>query len=274
VSKKGKNAESTEATSHPIYTMIADRVRALCAGLQPVLDALTTAERAIVDEFDVFVRNGNRTAYNLDGLAFSSAKIEHLKTGGEALTYSTMEGRRVDDILYAVLDHLSRFVYPASERQDVNQAGPNTGKPKLNHRRAERDKWITSLGYVKTDVGKGKRNLFGDAFQDLKDQLETLIPERFDGTERPSTALQQMPLITPTRLSGSQVIYLNVYRPTADAEKIASCVALVKLFLKDGFTFQRNKDSGVVKGEIASFYDKLLGESLDVVEETREAQAA
>lgn len=142
----------------PIFSLIADFVSTL--GITPeAREAVAKADSSVVDEYDVFPRSGNRTAYNLDQLAASSARMERLIDGrdGWAHTYSTMKGRRVDDIIYVSLDHISSFVFPPTARDDKGK----DGKPKMQSHRADRDRWIQSLGYAKTEVGKGKRNLFG-----------------------------------------------------------------------------------------------------------------
>lgn len=239
---KGKNT--------PIFSLITAKVRQIVKANTAWAKALDNAQADVLDEFDAFVRTGNRTDYRRDGLAASSGRMEPIdgQPGKWALTYSTMKGRRVDDILYAVLYFLSGYIYEPTERKDGKQ----------NHRDSERTKWITSLGYTKEKVGKGQRNLFGDAFKELKDQLEAAIPERFVGTPKPTTQLVQMPLIAPPALC-SRTVYLNVYRQTAEADKIAVHTTEVKAFLAAGFTFPVD-DEGNVKGEIANFYaQRILG---------------
>jgi len=268
---KGKN------DSHPIYSMVANFVRSLVKANAALVAAVNAAEAQIATETDAFVRNGNRTDYNRDGLAFSSARIEPLKgsPGLKAFTYSTMEGRRVDDILYEVLLDISGEVYEPTDRKDG----------KTNHRQAERAKWIMSLGYQRVEAGKGKRGLFGDTFVELKDQLEKSIPERFTGTQKPSTQLQQVPMVAPPTLH-SRTFYTNVYRPSVAStpegeKKILICAMELEAAVKAGFRFLTD-ESGNVRGEIASFYADLIlkgiksnepsSEVVEVVEQPEQAE--
>jgi hypothetical protein len=246
----------SEEKNTPLTFLVFDFLRTLPL-TKEALAALDPAEASILDEFDVFVRANNRTNYRIDGLAAASARMERLIDGrdGWALTYSTMKGRRVDDVLYCLLDHASSFVFPATEREDKGK----DGKPKMQSHRADRDRWIASLGYTKAEIGKGKRNLFGDTFQELKDELEAMIPERFEGTEQPQTAKQLLALIAPAAL-GAEVIRINVYKANHEGNT-NSLISLMR-FLLAGYRFQTKPDSGEVIGELAQFYAGLAEKKL------------
>ena len=279
-----------------ICTMVWDRVKELIKTHSPVEKAAVDARYALIeDEFDVFVRNGNRTDYRRDDEAASSAAIEPLsdKPGKYALTYSTMKGRRVDDILFAILDFLSIGVFPPVEREDKNTTGPNAGKPKLSHRRKERDQWIAALGYRAALVNapltegglgftdgqhKGKRAVFGDQFAELKAKLESLIPERFEGTLKPTlTNFQNLPLTIPATLSTGMTgsIYLPVARPQVeDVSLITKSTQRLRAFLLAGFSIPTSKDGKM--SEIGAYYTEkvnLLDANLQAEAKSAERKA-
>jgi len=265
----------------PITNKIFDRLLEILKGApSAVIDTVKAAHALIVDETDDFVRNGNRTDYRRDGLAASSAKVEPLlePAGKFALTYSTMKGRRVDDILYALLDFVSTVLYPPVERADANKTGPNAGKPKMNSRIAERNAWLDSIGYRVEVSGKGKRTVFGDQFAELKAELERLIPERFEGTEQPTlTNFQNLPLSIPASLNAGFVgsIYLPVAREGAPEELVSKSVARLRAHLMIGYTFVKTSKTNKMS-PLSEFYNERVNlvASADAEQAKREARKA
>lgn len=217
--------------------------------------ALEAAIKQTSLETDAFPRSGNFTAYSLDELARSSAKAERRADipGEWAFTYSTMQGRRVDDIIYVALMHASSWVFPPTARTDTK----GDGTPKMQTHEAQREKWIKALGFDRTEITKdgkvvGRRTLFGDAFSELKDQLEKEIPERFYGTEKPASTKQMLPLVAPASL-GAVTLRYNAYRKSASADNILYDVKVLSIFLLNGWTFPTS-DEGVVEGDLPAFY--------------------
>jgi hypothetical protein len=255
----------------PIFKKVVDFVKNL--PITPAAkEAADKALASVAAEYDVFIRNGNRTDWRRDAEAFASAKMEPIlsegkDTGKWAHTYSTMEGRRVDDIIYTALDHISLFAFPPQERADTKK----DGTAKVQSRRKERENWIASLGYSKPEVGKGKRNLFGDAFADLKTDLDLTIPERFKGTEAPTTAKQMIALVESARRNGL-ISRINVYKATASEEKVKSSFEEIMLYVLDGCTFQLN-DEGKVAGELASFYADMVFAKVAAMKAEADAKA-
>jgi hypothetical protein len=255
----------------PIFTRICNFVKNL-AITPAAKDAVDLAVASVASEFDVFIRNGNRTDYRRDSEAFASAKMEPIlfegkDTGKWAHTYSTMEGRRVDDIIYVALDHISLFVFPPQERADTKK----DGTAKVQSRRKERDNWIASLGFAKVEAGKGKRNLFGDAFSELKTELDLSIPERFKGTEAPTTAKQMIALVESARRNGL-ISRINVYKQTASEEKVKASFEEIMLYILDGCSFQLNEE-GKVAGELASFYADMVFAKIAQLQAEKQAKA-
>jgi hypothetical protein len=214
-----------------------------------VHDSLKAGAASIVTEVDGFVRNGNRTDHRrADGThdpeAFASAKVEQGIHGGYILNYSSMLGRRADDIVRAVLDHLSMVLIPP-----VPQANTKAdGTPKMNTRPGEREKWMKSLGFGQVEVGAGKRwqlSLAGSA--ELITAIGELVPEVFKGTEKPSSTKVQVAFATSSRTNGTTA-YVSLYNPAAegvDVTKFGLDVAKVRLLLVDGWSF----NTVSVKGE-------------------------
>jgi hypothetical protein len=259
----------------PIFTKIA----LFAAKISPINKK--DIERAIArikDEFDGFVRTGNRTDYRRvddnhpEAEAFSSAAIEVMSNGDRAFVHSTMVGRRIEDMIHVVLWEISEVIFPPQERADVNTSGPNAGQKKLNHMKRERNAWIAGLGFTKAKVGKGQRALFGDQWAPLKEELEKLIPERFVGTDKPSTQKLMVPLIAPPRLK-SCTATINLYREVAPEAKLAISTELLVAWLQDGFRPQVDK-TGEFKSELIRFYAKRIIESgLYKFEEPKAEQA-
>lgn len=242
---------------------IFSRIAAFVKGKVPPASraAIDQAVKSVVDERGSFVRSGNFTAYSLDELARLSGKVEKkLDSPGEFIfTYSEMQGRRVDDIIYAGLDHLSRFIYPPSPREDG----------KMQSHGPQREKWIQSLGFQRVEAGKGKRGLFGDAFAELKAELEKEIPEVLAGTPPPTTKKALLPLVAPAKLA-SRTWRVNVYKLSASEEQRIADAKDLTLYLLDGWTFQRNKE-GVAEGELAQYYEMACGK---LIEERQKQDAA
>jgi len=240
--------------SCPVYSTIISFV--LPKVTPDAKKALEASIRQTTLETDAFPRSGNFTAYTLDELARTSAKVEkRADAPGEwAFTYSTMQGRRVDDIIYVALKHASSFVYPPTPRSD-NKAD---GTPKMQTHEAQREKWITSLGFERFEIKKGekvvgRRTLFSDAFEELKAQLETDIPERFFGTEKPKSTKVLIPIVGPARLA-SRTMRVNVYREDAGAEKILAEAKELALLRLAGYTWP-TKDDGSIENSLAAMYE-------------------
>ena len=265
--------EAPKAPVARIFSRIVDFVK----GLPITAAAKEAADKAlesVVAEYDVFIRNGNRTDYRRDAEAFASSRMEPMLVDGKivpdqwAHTYSTMEGRRVDDIIYTALDHISLFAFPPQARGDLKKDGSN----KVQSRRKERDNWIASLGFTKVEAGKGKRNLFGDSFQSLKDELEASIPQRFKGTEAPTTAKQMIALVENAKRNGC-ISRITVYKSTAKEEQVKQSFDEILLYIMDGCTFQTD-DQGRVQGELASFYADQIFAYIEKVKQAEQQKVA
>jgi hypothetical protein len=235
-----KNVKS----NNPITTLVLNWV--LEHTPKALHDSLNAAASSIVTEVDGFVRNGNRTDYRRDEEAFASAAVEQGIHGGYILNYSTMLGRRADDIVRAVLLHFSSVVFPP-----VPQANTKTdGTPKMNTRPGEREKWLKSLGFGQIEAGAGKRWQLSLAGSDeLLTAVNELVPEVFKGTEKPSSTKVQVAFASPANLMG-RTFYVSLYNPDAlgvDAAKFGADVEWVRLALNAGFAFNLIS----VKGEKA-----------------------
>jgi hypothetical protein len=257
----------SKSKSCPVYSTIISFV--LPKVTPEAKRALEASIKQTTLETDAFPRSGNFTAHNLDELARSSAKVEkRADSPGEfAFTYSTMQGRRVDDIIYIALLHGSSFVFPPTPRSDSKA----DGTPKMQTHEAQREKWINSLGFERKEIKKGdkvvgRRSLFGDAFEDLKAQLENEIPERFFGTEKPKSTKVLIPIVAPARLA-SITMRVNVYREDAGAEKILAQAKELSLLRLDGYTWPM-KDDGSIENDLAARYED---EIVKIIEAQKQA---
>jgi hypothetical protein len=243
-----------------------------------ILDAIKAGAASITMEQEGFVRNGNRTDHRrADGThdpeAFASAKVEQSIHGDYILNYSTMLGRRADDIVRAVLDHLSTVIFPP-----VPQANTKTdGTPKMNTRPGEREKWMKSLGFGQVDIGAGKRWQLSLAGSDeLITAINELVPEVFKGTEKPSSTKVQVAFATSNRTNGTTA-YVSLYNPAAegvDVTKFGLDVAKVRLLLVDGWSFNTVSVKGEkVLPEVAEQYLAALNAAEPVAQPQIEAVA-
>jgi hypothetical protein len=218
----------------PIVNAVLAWVKTLIPKAQH--EAAERGAQSIVAEQDGFVRNGNRTDYNRDAEAFASAGIEHTKDGA-VLVYSNMEKRRAHDIIRTALFQISEALYPPVPQKNTNA----DGTPKMNHRKGEREKWITSLGFAKVEVGKGSRYVLATpGSEELIAKVEALVPERFDGTKAPENTKKSVIFILPARLQ-SRTVAVSLYDPESakvDAEKFTTDLTQVRMLLEDGWNLK------------------------------------
>lgn len=234
-------------------------VGAIVEWLSSKLDAaafqtVKTLASAIVEEHISFPRSGNFTDYRRDSRAFASAKVEPLvgRDGKFALTVSAMEGRLVTDTIAVVLNWLAEGLFP-----EVDGKTP----------RARRASWVKSLGCQLSDAGCkfGKRPVFSDDVAALAATLESIIPEKFEGTEYREPKVAHVNLISPAKLGGLS-LRLSIPLSSFDAYVLAAA-KLVKAgkFVPDLTT----KD-----GAFKSPFHERFGASLAAVLEKSPEQAA
>jgi hypothetical protein len=245
-------SDKAQSNLKPLTTLVYEFVKGHTpAAIHPALEA---AFNSIVLEKDGFVRTGNRTAYNLDEEAFSSAKVEQSVNGGYVLAYSRMEGRRAHDIIRAILLHFGTFVFPPTPQENKKA----DGTPKMNSHPGQIEKWIKSLGFAQVEVGSGKRWQLSLAGTDeLIAKIEELVPVLFEGTEKPSSTKVQIAFVSPAVLMG-RTFYASLYNPDAtgvDAAKFGGDVAWVRIALDAGYRFALvNKAGTKVLPPIAEKY--------------------
>jgi len=202
---------------------------------QEIHDKINSALSALADVQDGFNRNGNRTDYRRDQLAFASAGIEPT-ADGPVLVVSTMKGRRVADIVRVyLLEHVSTFVYPPTERKDG----------KMQSHRPARERWVSGLGFEQQEAGSGKRwNLVQKAGTDeLLAEIEKLVPERFEGTELPTSTKSFLKLVLPSELGGLEVS-VAVYdpeKPNVTEEKFRADLERIMPLLRAGGQFSTDR---------------------------------
>lgn len=211
-------------------------------------DKIKAAFAALADEQDGFVRNGNRTDYRRDQLAFASSGVEQTDAG-PVFVYSTMKGRRVEDLIFAYLmDHASTFIFPPTKREDG----------KLQRHTKARESWCASLGFAKQEVGKGQRqflNLELRGAKQLISDLGQMVPERFEGTEAPTSTKAQVKFILPASL-GAVPVNISLYdpeQPSVDEAKFKEDLAKVSLLLDGGVTFAPDRKGDLTR--VATLYD-------------------
>lgn len=264
--RNGQPLEYTTSEALPIRDAIIAWVLAVAdpQHAQPILAAAASIE----SETDGFVRNGNRTNFRVDNEAFSSCKIEKIvgRPGAYDLNYSTMKDRRVHDIARQTLDHVSRFVFPPTPME----AKTSKGEPRLNHHNAQREKWLSELGFALNEIRnpdgskKGQRWLLGgDRSQELIDTLNRLVPEHFEGTTPPVSTKQMVGLTSPTAL-GARTVHISLYKGGSGVEKDVEALAL---FVQSGYSI-------VQTNETAKMYDELVNRFLLAKKERTAAAAA
>jgi hypothetical protein len=246
----------SESVANPITTLVLEWVKqhtpeAIHPALQRAADAITT-------EKDGFVRTGNRTAYNLDEEAFSSAKVEKNVNGGFVLAYSRMEGRRAHDIVRAILLFFGTYVFPPTAQENKKA----DGTPKMNTHPGQIDKWIKSLGFAQIEQGSGKRwQLTLTGSEELLAEIEALVPILYEGTEKPSSTKVQIAFVTPAALMG-QTVNVSLYNPDAEGvtpAKFGDSLAWVRLALSQGWQFALvNRGGSKVLSPVAQKYVAAL----------------
>lgn len=254
---------TTEEPKHPEAQDLAglDRSKPVAARITTWLLTVLPAEirpkveaafAALFAEQRGFVRNGNRTAYNLDQLAFTSSKIEPTSDGPVYVT-STMKGRRPEDTVFAYLfDHVSTYVFPPTPRGDSTPE-----KPKFQRHVKARTAWVASLGFSKAEVGKGSRNTLSleiPGTRELLADVAALTPEVFEGTEKPKPASKAfIKIVLPASL-GSIEARISVYdpeHPTVTEALFREDLEKVSILLSNGASIPE-KDG--VLGRMESLY--------------------
>lgn len=246
MSKNGKRenetpqAEQTPDAAQLISkTPIMDEIVSWLLPLIPKAqhEAIKAQAAKLAGEQDGFVRNGNRIDYNRDEEAFASAGIEHTNDG-PVLVYSNMAKRRAHDIIRTGLFYLSEAIYQPTPQKNLNP----DGTPKMNHRKGEREKWLTSLGFAKVEVGSGMRYVLKvPGSEALIAKVEQLVPERFDGTAKPENPKKSVGFLLPA-IQGARTVSLPLYDPESakvDAEKFTIDLSWVRIQLSDhGWSFK------------------------------------
>jgi hypothetical protein len=228
-------------------TPVTTRILEWVLGVVPaeVHNPLRTAAATIVAEQDGFVRTGNRTAYNLDEDAFSSACIEPTKEG-EVLVLSNMERRRPEDVIRTVLLHLAKGIFPAITAKSG----------KVTTQAAARERWAKDLGFENAPLAQknGRRWQIitpKAGVDELVEAIRALVPERFEGTEfKPSTRVN-VAFRLPSSLNSEVMLKAlpDPRNPDMDAH-VTVCLAWLRIVFAAGFQFHyRDENPSAVQRE-------------------------
>lgn len=280
MSNKNKTQEQTEqelpvetpetpVDPKPVMTRIY--TWALSVLPKDVHAGITEAYNRVIRDAGNFVRNGNRTAFNLDEEAFASAAMEYTPEG-RIFNFSNMDGRRVVDIIRVGLMELATGVFQPKPRKDLDK----NGQPKMDTQKTARERWVKGLGFDKQKVGGGSRwqlTIPKPGVEELIRDIELMVPVVFSGTEQTIPTTKQVAFVEPAELL-SKTFYTTLPDPdhknvsTADVD---AALQYVTLKIKAGCQLKSNDKTGLPR--IAQRYYALYEQRIAAEQKKDDAAA-